>query len=392
MSRANGKFDQAAVIHTSALLLRVNSTEGRRDPLGAVLVRLLRALQGCACRSRPSQGACPAADHAKPPPLNGSVLRIDADRECRRIAQAIREQTIRKLRRRGMVVAAGGDINSSVCLALAAEAVGSQNVLALLLHEADAEPHSLRLARFCAQTFGVPAIAEDIAPMLHACGYYARRNAAIRRLIPSFADDWKWRVVPAGNPHYKTFVLTVESPNGRRSTRHLSLEPYLGIMAAERMKQRLRKQLEYYHADRLLYAVAGTANRVEHDQGFFVKNGDGAADLKPIAHLYATQVYALAATLDVPAEIRHLYRFPSPTDVSPSAAEVYFTLPFQQLDLCVWGFNHGITLYDVAKSLGVSDQHAQRLYRDIQARRRFSGSQQIQPLLVEDIPEIRHGN
>ena len=52
------------------------------------------------------------------------------------------------------------------------------------------------------------------------------------------------------------------------------------------------------------YVVAGTPNRQEYDQGFFVKLGDGAADLKPIAHLYKTQVYQMAEFLGVPGEIR----------------------------------------------------------------------------------------
>ncbi len=86
---------------------------------------------------------------------------------------------------------------------------------------------------------------------------------------------------------------------------------YLQMVAATNFKQRTRKMMEYYHADRLNYAVAGTPNRLEYDQGFFVKQGDGAADFKPIAHLYKTQVYALAAHLGVPEEIR---RRPPTTD------------------------------------------------------------------------------
>jgi NAD+ synthase len=45
--------------------------------------------------------------------------------------------------------------------------------------------------------------------------------------------------------------------------------------------------------------VVGTPNRLEYDHGFFVKNGYWAADIKPIAHHYKTQVYALARHLDL---------------------------------------------------------------------------------------------
>src|SRR5690606_13895558 len=98
--------------------------------------------------------------------------------------------------------------------------------------------------------------------------------------------------------------LTVESPSGERQTRRMPVAAYLQMVAATNFKQRVRKMMEYYHADRLNYAVAGTPNRLEYDQGFFVKLGDGSADIKPIAHLYKTQVYALAEYLGVPDEIR----------------------------------------------------------------------------------------
>ena len=83
--------------------------------------------------------------------------------------------------------------------------------------------------------------------------------------------------------------------------------------------------LEYYHADRLNYAVAGTPNRLEYDQGFFVKNGDGAADVKPIAHLYKTQVYELAEHLGVPDEIRARPPTTDTYSLPQSQEEFYFS-------------------------------------------------------------------
>ena len=124
---------------------------------------------------------------------------------------------------------------------------------------------------------------------------------------------------------YPIFSVVVESPQGERTKARLTLDSYLGVIAATNFKQRTRKMMEYYYADRFNYAVAGTPNRLEYDQGFFVKNGDGAADLKPIAHLYKTQVYQLAAYLGIPQEIqkrppddRHLF-------VGPVAGRVLFS-------------------------------------------------------------------
>ena len=126
-----------------------------------------------------------------------------------------------------------------------------------------------------------------------------------------------------------------------RGNPFLPLGAYLAIVAATNFKQRIRKMMEYYYADRNHYAVAGTPNRLEYDQGFFVKLGDGAADLKPIAHLYKSQVYLLAAHLGLPDEI---IARPPTTDTYSLAQgqdEFYFSLPYDQMDLCLYGKNNG---------------------------------------------------
>ena len=133
------------------------------------------------------------------------------------------------------------------------------------------------------------------------------------------------------------FRLTVEDGSGTQRTARLAPEAYLQLVAATNFKQRVRKMLEYYHADRLRYAVAGTPNRLEYDQGFFVKQGDGAADFKPIAHLLKTQVFALAEYLGIPG--RHpLERCPRPTPTRYRSRRrsSISRLPYEQLDLCVW--------------------------------------------------------
>ena len=134
----------------------------------------------------------------------------------------------------------------------------------------------------------------------------------------------------------------------------MPLDVYLGVVAATNMKQRTRKQLEYYHADRLNYAVLGTPNRLEYDQGFFVKNGDGAADIKPIAHLYKTQVYALAAHLGLPEEIRSRPPTTDTWSLAQSQEEFYFSVPYPTMDLCLFGLENGIAAAEVAARAGLT--------------------------------------
>jgi NAD+ synthase len=168
----------------------------------------------------------------------------------------------------------------------------------------------------------------------------------------------------------------------------LSPSAYLGIVAATNMKQRTRKQLEYYHADRLNFAVIGTPNRLEYDQGFFVKNGDGAADVKPIAHLYKSQVYALAAHLGVPEEIR---RRPPTTDtysLEQTQEEFYFSLPYDRMDLCLYGLNNGVPAAEVAAAAGLGEEQLQRVWADIAAKRKAARYLHSEPLLVKPVREI----
>jgi len=316
------------------------------------------------------------------------ALRLDAAAEADRIAGAVREQILKHLRRRGAVVGLSGGIDSSVSAALCVEALGAKSVLAVLMPEKDSDSDSLRLGRLMAETLGIAHVVEDIAPMLDAAGCYARRDEFIRRLVPGFGPGWGCKVAianPLAGEGFSLTMLVVQSPDGRQQKLRMPLDVYLGVVAATNMKQRTRKQIEYYHADRLNYAVIGTPNRLEYDQGFFVKNGDGAADLKPIAHLYKSQVYALAAHLGVPKEIR---RRPPTTDtwsLSQSQEEFYFSLPYREMDLCLFGLNNGIAAEAVAQAAGLTAAQVERVWRDIASKRRTTAYLHEPPLLVEPV-------
>jgi NAD+ synthase len=316
--------------------------------------------------------------------MRKDVLALDAEAEIERIAQSLRAQVLGEFRRRGAVMGLSGGIDSSVVAALCVRAFGKDKVLGLFMPERHSSDDALTLGRMLAESLGIEALVEDVAPALEGLGCYRRQDEAIRSIVPQYGEGWKCKLVlpsilEAGRLNVTR--LTVQSPQGEISTVRLTPAAYLQIVAATNYKQRVRKMTEYYHADRLNYAVAGTPNRLEYDQGFFVKQGDGAADVKPIAHLYKTQVYQLAAHLGIPEEIR---RRPPTTDtfsMPQTQEEFYFALPYDRMDLCLYALNNGIGAAELAPLVELTPEQVERVFKDIAAKRRATKYLHTPPLL-----------
>lgn len=325
------------------------------------------------------------------PSLSWDVLNIDLEAETRRIAAKLREVTGTVLHKRGLVVAISGGIDSSACIGLAAKALGPQRVFALILPERDSSDDSASRAIELATHLGVRYEVHDIAPALAGIGCYKWRDEAIRRAVPEYGEGWRMKIVIAGGIEGRVnhFKLIAAAPNGRQYEERLNLQDYLQIVAATNFKQRLRKTLEYFHADRLNYAVVGTPNRLEYDQGFFVKNGDGSADVKPIAHLYKSQVYALAAHLGLPERICKAVPTTDTYSLPQGQDEFYFSLPYRQMDLAVWARNHDVPAAELGAVLGIDAQKAQFIYDDIEAKRRTTQYLHRPPVLMEEVAEVQ---
>jgi len=319
-------------------------------------------------------------------------LHLNPAEETERIAATLRQQLGESLNRRGLVVGMSGGIDSSVCAALAVRAVGAAHVFGLLMPEQDSDRSSLELAARWADALGISYAVEEITEILVAVGCYRRRNAAIRRVVPDFQDNWRFKVVlPGGrldSDRLNVSYLAIEVPSSGE-VRQVRLPPaeYREIVAATNFKQRVRTMLEYYQADRLHYAVVGTPNRLEYDQGFFVKGGDGLADVKPIAHLYKTQVYELAEFLGVPAEIRSRAPTTDTYSLPQTQEEFYFSLPTATLDLVLYAHNLGLNPAAVAAELGRTPDQAARALREVDQKRAATKYLHLPPLLVEPVLE-----
>jgi NAD+ synthase len=320
--------------------------------------------------------------------LNWDVLDIDPRLEVERICAGI-QCAMRELRKRGAVVAISGGVDSGVCAALAVRALGAQRVLTLILPERESAVESPVRARCLAAHLGVTALEQDLGPTLEVIGCYRSRDEAVRRVLPEYGTGWRMKIVVAGGleGRFNHFRLVAQSPDGRAHEARLALSEYLQIVAATSFKQRLRKTVEYYHADRLNYAVIGTVNRLEYDQGFFVKNGDGSADIKPIAHLYKSQVYVVARHFRLPLDIATAPPTTDTYSLSQGQDEFYFGLPYRQMDLALWALNHEIGASEVAEALAISAEQAEHVYSDLRAKRRATRYLHKQPVLLDSVPE-----
>ena len=306
--------------------------------------------------------------------FNSAALELDASAEVARLTAALRQAVHRQLRRGGAVVGISGGVDSSVVLALCARAVGPERVLGVMLPERDSSPDSARLAAEVAARCGVQTITEEITDALDGYGCYARRDEAIRRLFPEFGPGWTSKITLPGNllddDTLNVFYLTVVSPDGEEQTQRMPPREYYQIVAASNLKQRTRMAMLYYHAEARNYAVVGTANKNEHALGFFVKHGDGGVDVQPIAHLFKSQVYQLAAELDVPLEVRERTPTSDTYSAGSTQEEFFFRLPFAVLDTIWHGQEQGVAIDEIAARLGLTEEQVSRVIADIVRKER----------------------
>jgi NAD+ synthase len=323
--------------------------------------------------------------------LSPRVLDFDVNAEIDRIGSWMSDTLTNTLHRRGVVLGLSGGVDSSVCAALAVRALGPTRVFGILMPEHDSSSTSAERGGVVAQQLGISYLTEHIGATLASIGCYKWRDDAMRQVFPDYREDWKSKIVISGGAtgRLNFFKLVVQAPSGEISEKRLPIKEYLQIVAATNFKQRIRKTVEYFHADRLNFAVIGTPNRLEYDQGFFVKNGDGAADLKPIAHLYKTQVYVLARALGLPDEVCNAAPTTDTYSMQQGQDEFYFALPYDRMDVALWAHNHQVPASELAAYLKLTEEQAKFIYADIESKRRTTHYLHADPVLVEPVMEVK---
>ncbi len=319
-------------------------------------------------------------------PFSKEIIRLEnVDVVVGAIVNKLRTDVKQSMNRLGGVVGISGGIDSSVCMALATLAFGPDKVLGIMMPEQDSSNESEALARELATKFGVKVVKEDLTLTLDGLGCYKRRDEAVQRVFPEYSPDthkMKIGIKQSGlfNNLPPLFKLTIIDSEGKEKDHILQAKDYLQIVAASNLKQRSRMTMLYYYAEALHYAVIGTPNKHEQEQGFFVKYGDGGADVMPIGNLYKTQVYQLARHLGIPEGI--IKRTPT-TDTytaEQTQEEFFYQLPFDKMDLYWYGFENNYSAKEVGSVMGETEERVEALFRNFARKKRTTDYLRMSPV------------
>lgn len=322
--------------------------------------------------------------------FNKDMVKIDPAAETERLVQLLRKTVRKDLRRYGAVVGVSGGVDSSTVLALCVRAFGPKRVVAVMMPEKDSESESEMLARKLTSQFGVETVLlENITPALEGFGCYPRRDAAIKRIFPEYdpAAGYTAKIVLPSNvledDTLNVFSLAIVTPDGEEKSKRLPLAEYFQIVAASNFKQRTRMAMLYYHAESRNYAVIGTSNKNEHQQGFLVKYGDSGVDIQLIGHLLKTQVYQLAEYLGVPEEIRTRPPTSDTYSAHQTQEEFFFRMPFDVMDVLWYAQEHGVPVPEVAAAMDLSEEQVQRAFNDFNRKHRTTEYIRTAPIIFD---------
>ncbi|MFO8234686.1 MAG: NAD(+) synthase [Bacteroidales bacterium] len=324
-------------------------------------------------------------------PFTADILKLDdIQAYVENISEKIHEDVLRKLRRRGGVIGVSGGIDSSVTLALAVKALGKENVLAVMMPEKDSSPDSLEFGKLLAEKFQVKYKVENITPVLDGFGCYKRRDEAVKRVFPdynpqthTFKIGLKESSIESGLP--PLFYITLVNEKGEQIREKLQAPEFLQIMAASNFKQRTRMCMLYYHAEQKYYAVIGTSNKQEINQGFFVKHGDGGVDVMAIGHLYKTQVYQLADYLGVPEEIINRTPTTDTYSAEQTQEEFFFQLPFKEMDLLWYAYENNYEPEDVSEVVHKSTEAVKNIFNSFDRKKKTTEYLRMPPVIYSSV-------
>jgi len=260
-----------------------------------------------------------------------------------------------------------------VAAALACEALGPRWVQGVILPERDTHPDSVGDARAVARHLNIATHHKDLTGVLRKMGLYG----FVPRGAPRFLGPMSWLVPLVPRRIQEDYVRGLFESLSQGWGGNLFLANLEGTsdpdllagIAFIRAKVRMRMVALYLHAERENRLLVGTSNRTEWMVGFFIPQGDGAADVMPILDLYKTQVRGLARHLGIPQRI--IDKAPSP-DVAPGVTdELAMGLSYQTLDFVLHGLEREWDDSRILASSGADADQVDRVRQMVQASERM---------------------
>jgi len=281
---------------------------------------------------------------------NTNLLELDLEESRKNIINFIRKY-VTDLNKQGAVVGLSGGIDSALVLKLCVEALGSDNVVAVMLPERDSNPKHIIDAKKFASDLGVKIIYKKITNLLSLIGVYRLypptfliKKSLIEKFVYQKRKDLSLRL------QKDIFIANLEGSSDKELSK--------GI-AFYRIKHRLRSTVLFYYSELNNYLLVGCANKSEWLTGFFVKYGDSIADIMPIISLYKTQVFGLSKYLKLPNYI--LEKAPSPDLLPGLVDEEALGISYKKLDLILDCFEKGYPIDKIIQLSGATEEEIKRV-------------------------------
>ena len=301
------------------------------------------------------------------------LLRIDPAKETEICVDFMRKAVKGVPKRDGIIIGISGGIDSAVVASLAVRAVGKENVIGLILPEAESNPQSAEFARKLIDKLGIAHRTVTLTDVVGAYEAYENRDAVIKGLFPEYDPaSYKFNIHLPQNllevDRFNYYTLRIDDGKGNQKEKRLGKKEFLAITAAANVKIRARMIALYYWGDQNNFLVAGTTNKTEFILGDYCKHGDGGTDIEGVCHLYKLQIYQLGEYLGVPEEIMKRTPTPDTFSLTVSDKDFYFCLPFELLDPLLFAWEYKVNVNDVAKGLGLSKEQVLRAFHDFESK------------------------
>ena len=289
----------------------------------------------------------------------------DLETTVNSITNFIKNEVFEKFQKNGAVLGLSGGIDSAVTCGLCVKSLNPEKILGLIMPERESDPQSQETAENVGKEFNIETKVVDITNILESFGVYEKKENIVKEKFPDFDSECKYRVVVPPKLESSVGIPYLEILDGKGITHQtkISSSEFLNLTAATSIKHRVRMALLYYHAEKDHLVVAGTTNKSEYMQGYFVKYGDGGSDIEPLVNLYKSQIYQLGKFLKVPNEVISKDASPDVWSYTTNDEEFFYSVPYEIVDLILYGRENNLSINEIQKHSKISIENIEKLLK-----------------------------